>query len=296
MILSNNELHQLASIAADAAQAAGAFMMGVDRSALQLQYKDRRESLASQVVTEVDKHSQALILDYLQPTQERYNLGLCSEELEDDGSRLSQAYFWCVDPLDGTLPFIQGRSGFSVSIALIQKNGVPVIGVVYEPVQKVLYQAIQAGEALRNGQPFVVSDRSAAQPSCLQVYGDCSLVAERDGPAFKKVASAIAAAAHYQQVDLHIGAGGALSACWALEHAPALYYKVPGLQQGRGAYWDFAASACIFNAAGAVVTNFYGDGLHFNHPQGPGMPDRGLIYASHASIADALRGYPYYGL
>ena len=38
MMLSNNELHQLACIAADAAQAAGAFMMGVDRSALQLQY------------------------------------------------------------------------------------------------------------------------------------------------------------------------------------------------------------------------------------------------------------------
>lgn len=292
MILSNNELHQLASIAADAAQAAGAFMMGVDRSALQLQYKDRRESLASQVVTEVDKHSQALILDYLQPTQERYNLGLCSEELEDDGSRLSQAYFWCVDPLDGTLPFIQGRAGFSVSIALIKKNGVPVIGVVYDPVKKLLYQAIQAGEALCNGQHFTI-DQSAAQRSCLQVYGDCSLVAERDGATLKKVASAIAAAAHYQQVDLHIGAGGALSACWALEHAPALYYKVPGLQQGRGAYWDFAASACIFTAAGAVVTDFYGDTLHFNQPQGPGMPDRGLIYASHASIADALRGYLY---
>jgi fructose-1,6-bisphosphatase/inositol monophosphatase family enzyme len=295
MILSNNELHQLACIAADAAQAAGAFMMGVDRSALQLQYKDRRESLASQVVTEVDKHSQALILDYLQPTQERYGLGLCSEELEDDGSRLTQAYFWCVDPLDGTLPFIQGRAGFSVSIALIQKNGVPVIGVVYDPVKKVLYQAIKGGEVLRNGQRLS-NDRLNAERPCLQVYGDCSLDAERDGPALKKLASAIAAAAHYQQVDLHIGAGGALSACWALEHAPALYYKVPGLQQGRGAYWDFAASACIFNAVGAVVTDFYGDGLHFNHPQGPGMPDRGLIYTSHVSIADALRRYSHPGL
>ena len=75
-----------------------------------------------------------------------------------------------------------------------------------------------------------------------------------------------------------------------------LVFKVPGLQQGRGAYWDFAASACIFNAAGAVVTDFYGDGLHFNHPQEPGMPDRGLIYTSHASIADALRGIAYHGL
>ena len=211
------------------------------------------------------------------------------EELEDDGA--AEPSLRCVDL--GRTCLYSGRAGFSVSIALIQKNGVPVIGV--DPVQKVLYQAIQAGEALRNGQAFA-SVRSAAQRPCMQVYGDCSLVAERDGPALKKVANAIAAAAHYQQVDLHIGAGGALSACWALEHAPALYYKVPGLQQGRGAYWDFAASACIFNAAGAVVTDFYGDGLHFNHPQGPGMPDRGLIYASHASIADALRGYPYHGL
>ena len=170
-VFTSHELHQLASIAVDAAQAAGAFIMAVDRTALQLQYKDRCESLASQVVTEIDKQSQSLILDYLQPTQERYGLGLCCEESEDDGSRLSQAYFWCVDPLDGTLPFVQGRAGFSVSIALIQKNGVPVIGVVYDPVKKVLYQAIQPGQALRNGQRFDI-DRPVAKLSCLQGPGN----------------------------------------------------------------------------------------------------------------------------
>ena len=49
-----------------------------------------------------------------------------TEETEDDGGRLRADYFWCVDPLDGTLPFIEGRPGSAVSIALIARDGTPV--------------------------------------------------------------------------------------------------------------------------------------------------------------------------
>ena len=46
-----------------------------------------------------------------------YALALLTEESADDGSQFCQDYFWCIDPLDGTLPFIRGLPGYAVSIS-----------------------------------------------------------------------------------------------------------------------------------------------------------------------------------
>tara|TARA_B100000767_G_scaffold168933_1_gene158160 strand:- start:3056 stop:3820 length:765 start_codon:yes stop_codon:yes gene_type:complete len=46
--------------------------------------------------------------------------------------------FWLVDPLDGTKEFVKRNGEFTVNIALI-KNNIPVMGVIYVPVQDVMY-------------------------------------------------------------------------------------------------------------------------------------------------------------
>ena len=80
-------------------------------------------SYASQVVTEVDRACETAILSHLLPTCQEFDLALLSEETEDDGSRFEEDFFWCIDPMDGTLPFINKQPGFSVSIALVAKMG-----------------------------------------------------------------------------------------------------------------------------------------------------------------------------
>ena len=77
--------------------------------------KEGGSTLASQVVTEVDRKSQDSILQVLLPTCDELDIALLAEEDEDDRGRLESAYFWCIDPLDGTLPFINGQPGYSVS-------------------------------------------------------------------------------------------------------------------------------------------------------------------------------------
>ena len=57
--------------------------------------------------------------------------------------RKSWEYFWLVDPLDGTKEFIKRNGEFTVNIALVF-NGYPIIGVVYVPVLKQLYFAMQS--------------------------------------------------------------------------------------------------------------------------------------------------------
>ena len=56
--------------------------------------------------------------------------------------------YFLVDPLDGTKEFINRNGEFTVNIALI-KDGCPVLGVVYIPVQDVMYigSQVQAPKA-----------------------------------------------------------------------------------------------------------------------------------------------------
>ncbi|WP_294471787.1 3'(2'),5'-bisphosphate nucleotidase CysQ [uncultured Bacteroides sp.] len=49
---------------------------------------------------------------------------------------------WIVDPLDGTKEFIKRNGEFTVNIALVQ-DFVPVFGVIYVPVKKELYFAVE---------------------------------------------------------------------------------------------------------------------------------------------------------
>jgi 3'-phosphoadenosine 5'-phosphosulfate (PAPS) 3'-phosphatase len=53
---------------------------------------------------------------------------------------LNKDYFWCIDPLDGTLPFIEGLTGYAVSVALVARNGKPLLSAIFLPETMTSYQ------------------------------------------------------------------------------------------------------------------------------------------------------------
>lgn len=55
--------------------------------------------------------------------------------------------FLLIDPLDGTREFIAGRDEYTVNIGLVS-NGVPVLGVIYAPANRIIHAGAQ-GRALR---------------------------------------------------------------------------------------------------------------------------------------------------
>jgi 3'(2'), 5'-bisphosphate nucleotidase len=63
-----------------------------------------------------------------------------SEEAAQIGYNDRKAWnrLWIVDPLDGTKEFINRNGEFTVNIALIE-NRIPVLGVIYVPVQQTVY-------------------------------------------------------------------------------------------------------------------------------------------------------------
>ncbi len=67
-------------------------------------------------------------------------------------------YIWVCDPIDGTMAFSCGLPIFVFSIALVdQSNGLPILGLINDPVMKNLYWGYKDGGAYRNGQKIFVS-------------------------------------------------------------------------------------------------------------------------------------------
>lgn len=289
MQLDSTELSSLADVACEAARAAGALIAQYRERDVCVRHKAGADSLAAQVVTEVDELSQSVILQHLQPTVDRYDLALLTEELADDGSRHVKDFFWCIDPMDGTLPFTQGIPGFSVSIALVARDGRPMIGVVYDPVQDKLYRAVQGQGIAINGALWMPRQPQSPYARALRLYCDCTFELHPDRAAIVAQMQRVAKELGYAGLRLESGGGGVLNACWVLEHAPACYLKQPKIQTGGGSLWDFAATACLFHEAGAYGRDFAGDALDLNRGDSTYMNHRGVLFASDKDLGRQIR-------
>lgn len=284
MRLSTSELHELAGLAVQAASESGQM---VTRSRPgEITHKTAGASLASQVVTEIDRRSEELIVDILTPTLERFELGLLTEERPDDGGRSTADYFWCIDPLDGTLPFIEGSPGYAVSIALVGSDGTPWIGVVYDPVGATVLHAIRGGGAFRDHGPWTIEPAPGAE--VLSVFADRSFLSRDYHDAVVDALGEVARDLGLDGLQLHTTGGAVMNACGVLDHPPACYFKFPA-PTGGGSVWDFAAAACLFHEAGSVATDMHGDSLDLNRADSTSMNHRGVLFATDEVLAQRLR-------
>ncbi|MEM7656639.1 MAG: inositol monophosphatase family protein [Bacteroidota bacterium] len=270
------DLLALAKLAIQAALAAGKIIQQHMEEVVEVEKKASGASYASQVVTKVDRACEAAILAHLRPSCEAWNIALLSEETADDGSRFEQDFFWCIDPMDGTLPFIQRRPGFSVSIALLAKDGTPCIGVVLDPSSDTLYHAILGQGAFRNELPWTVSPTHAH----VTYVTDRKL---KDTPRVAEIEALLQAQVeklNLQGVQEMAGAGSVLNAIRVLENGPACMLKFPKPEKGGGSLWDFAATACIYQELGLPATNFSGGKLDLNRQDGTFMNHEGVFFAN----------------
>ncbi len=108
-------------------------------------------------VTEADLLANELICNSLEKLYP--DIPIISEEnIEEPYSiRKDWRECWCIDPLDGTREFINRNGEFTVNIALI-RDGEPVLGVIYIPVQKTVYSAEKGFGAFCDGVPIKASD------------------------------------------------------------------------------------------------------------------------------------------
>lgn len=282
MPLTSQELHALCRLAVKAASKAGAMISMRTEEKLIVKNKLAGTGLASQVLTEVDIESERLIIEALKPSLGKYDLALLSEETPDDRQRFEKDYFWCIDPLDGTLPFIEQQTGYSVSIALTAKNGSPVIGVIFDPSTSNLYHAIKGVGACKNGIPW----RLNVEHKALTLVCDRSFLKH---PEYREVKAKLKHVSGGKLQEISHG-GAAMNAMWVLENHPAVYFKFPKKEQGGGSLWDYAASSCIFTEMKAPATNFWGGKLDLNKCESTFMNEQGIFYCSSLALSEKIKG------
>jgi fructose-1,6-bisphosphatase/inositol monophosphatase family enzyme len=285
MILNANELDSLTELAIEAATKAGAYIQGFSGDDVTRIAKDAGDTEATQVVTEVDFKSQEIILETLEQSLVKFNLALLTEEATDDKERFEKDYFWCIDPLDGTLPFTEGKPGYAVSIALVSKSGEAFIGVVYDPVKDTLYSAAKGKGAYRNKKPWKIFESQSNEFVFIynrsflsldffpEVVQDLEHLSERMG---------------HQKFTKQIYGGAALNACSMLENVPACFFAFPKKQEGGGSLWDYAATACICNELGGYVSDMYGNPVELNRKSSTFLNHKGILYSTSKEIAESI--------
>ncbi|MBC2778539.1 3'(2'),5'-bisphosphate nucleotidase CysQ [Parasphingopyxis marina] len=189
--------------------------------------------------------------------------GYLSEETIDDGARLGKSRVWVVDPIDGTRDFIRERTGWCVSVALID-GGQPVIGVLEAPARGERWLAAAGQGATRNGKPIAVSGRTqltgARVPAHHVPKADADLICV-DQP---------------NSIALRI----AMVAAGEADILATLRW---------GHEWDVGAAALIASEAGATVTDALGAPLIFNTHAAEAFGVLVTTPGIHAAAVERLR-------
>jgi myo-inositol-1(or 4)-monophosphatase len=222
---------------------------------------DRWEKAPGNPVCAVDLEIDSFLREQL--SQLDPEAGWLSEETLDDSDRIERPRLWVVDPIDGTRDYLRGRSGWAVSVALVEER-VPVLGVLDAPARGEHWTAEAGKGAWRNGQGLRVSGRrslaGARVPADKVPPSDPDLIPV---PRPNSIALRIAMVAA-GEADL------VATLRWGFE-------------------WDIAAAALIAAEAGATVTGALGQPLAFNTASGEAF---GVLVAApgiHAAAVERIR-------
>lgn len=284
MELTQFDLTELCDKAVEAATEAGKLIASYANEEITVHKKEAGYSLASQAVTEVDRKSQDLIIETLKPTLQEYDLGLLTEESVDDGTRFKKDYFWCIDPLDGTLPFTEKRKGYAVSIALVTKTGEAVIGVVYDPQTEMRCWAVKNGGVFKTEK--IASE--IKDPTVFSIVCDDSFKQHAQYESCIESVKEEVKKSGYSKLNIIDGGGSVMNAIWVIQNQPACYFKLPKKEEGGGCLWDYAATACIFNEMGMHVSDMHGKAFNLNAEESTFFNELGVLYASEEKMVSTI--------
>jgi 3'(2'), 5'-bisphosphate nucleotidase len=266
--LTAGELQHELDVAMHLARQAGEAVMRYYRTGLDVQKKAGDEP-----VTMADRVADALIVRGLRAAFP--NDGLLTEESDDDFSRLEKERVWIVDPLDGTTEFINETGDFSVQIALTLR-GRPVLGVVYQPTEALLYRAVRGGGAfcVKNGQTLRLRVSTETDPPRM-----CLGASRSHYSAFVRAARqklGIREVRRVGSVGLKVG--------MLAQGTCDLYLATTVAKE-----WDLCAPHLLLEEAGGTLTNLCGERPIYNQPKVAEC--RGLIASNgqiHAHLVELL--------
>jgi myo-inositol-1(or 4)-monophosphatase len=253
------QLQIFLDIATEAALDAGAIVQSYWGNLNAIEEKGRSGDL----VTAADKASEKAILEVLRRHVPEH--GILAEESGKLGDSTSQ-YLWAIDPLDGTTNFAHQYPPFGVSIGLLIE-GVPQVGVVFDPFHNELFRGAKGLGATRNRQPIRVSETVELRNSLLVT-----------GFAYDRRETPDNNYAEFCHLT-HLTQGVRRSGSASIDLCYVSCGRLDGYWERGLSPWDLAAGVVILSEAGGKITAYDGS---------PWKIESGRILATNGKLHESL--------
>ena len=216
-------------------------------------------------VTSADKRTEKIIIDELQKANDQY--GIISEEAGIINPSNTKNR-WIIDPIDGTMNFLNGVPHFAISIGYEEENEIKC-GVIFDPIKNEMFCAEKGNGAYLNNSRIRVSNKKKLKDALLVTGGPKhkSKIKEEIFSEFIKVSKNVLAPIR------KFGSA-------ALDISYVACGRFDGYWQRELNYWDIAAGIIILKEAGGFIDFFETDNE---------APLKKNILASNANIHDQLR-------
>ena len=216
-------------------------------------------------VTSSDKRTEKTIIEELQKAHSNY--GIITEE-SGIINKSNIKNRWIIDPIDGTMNFLNGIPHFAISIAYEEDSEIKC-GVIFDPIKNGMFYAEKGNGAFLNNSRIRVSNKKKLIDSLL-VTGGPKHSSKKKEEIFSE----------FVGVSKKIFSPVRKFGSAALDVAYVACGRFDGYWQRELNYWDVAAGVIILKEAGGFVDFFEED---------KGAPLKKNILASNSNIRDELR-------
>jgi len=189
-------------------------------------------------VTAADTRSEKIIVEELLKAHPDY--GILSEEVGVI-NKSNKDQRWIIDPIDGTMNFLNGIPHFAISIGFEEKGEI-VSGIIFDPIKDEMFFAEKGAGAFLNNSRIRVSNKKKIKESLLVTGGPKFNSKKRDSifEEYIKISNI---------TDAPIRKFGSA----ALDIANVACGRFDGYWQWELNYWDIAAGLIILKEAGGYV-------------------------------------------
>ena len=215
-------------------------------------------------VSSADKRTEKILIDELQKSHPEY--GIITEETGII-NKSNTKNRWIIDPIDGTMNFLNGISQFAISIGY-EEDGEIKCGVIFNPIMNEMFCAEKGCGAYLNNSRIRVSKKKKIKDALLVTGGPkgASKIKDQIFSEYIKVSNNVSNVRKF---------GSA-----ALDMAYVACGRFDGYWQRELNYWDIAAGIIILKEAGGFVDFFEND---------TAFPLKKNILATNSNIHEELR-------
>ena len=215
-------------------------------------------------VSSADKRTEKIIVEELLKAHPEY--GIITEE-SGIINKSNVNNRWIIDPIDGTMNFLNGIPQFAISIGYEENNEIKC-GIIFNPVMNEMFLAEKGNGAYLNNSRIRVSNKKKIKDALIVTGGpkQVSKIKEKIFREYINVSNQVSNIRKFGSAALDI----AYVACGRFD----------GYWQRELNYWDIAAGLIILKEAGGFV-DFFEEERNY--------PLKKNILASNSHIHDELK-------